>query len=62
MNTYQALTNLLSKPDPSDLVGRGHRLTQPGKPNRHEALPGLIQTWIQYRYIERENAKQTLTT
>jgi len=48
-----ALHALLLRPDPPDLVGRGHHVTQPGKPNRRQTvfLP-LLTRWAQWHFFK----------
>lgn len=47
-----ALHRLLSEPDPPDLVGRGHRVTFEGIPERRAwILLPLLTRWAQHRHL-----------
>ncbi len=55
--TAAALDALLSQPDPVDLVGRGHHVTQPGDPRRRETVfKPLMIRWLQHHYIAKDPA------
>lgn len=53
---------LMAQPDPPDLRGvlpycepRGHRITQPGAPDRLLTVwPQLVKQWVQVRAFRRE--------
>ena len=45
----EAFDALLSLPDPSDLQGRGHRLTCEGDPNRHTVIERIIRAFLAHR-------------
>jgi len=54
----QAIVELLSIPDAPSLR-RGHRLTLPGKPDRHQLVPFLAAAFVQQKLLElheRESA------
>lgn len=49
---FQSLHDLLASPDPSDLIGRGHRITQPGDPQRRSTvLLPLLTRWAVTRQV-----------
>lgn len=59
---FARFEHLLAEPDPSDLRGvlpfsepRGHRVTQPGSPDRLLTVwPQLVARWVQVRAFRRE--------
>lgn len=45
------LHDLLLSPDPPELIGRGHRWTQPGRTDRRlTVLPKILVAWVQWRH------------
>ena len=52
----EAFDALLSLPDPSDLQGRGHRLTCEGDPNRHVVIERNIRAFLAHRRVEHGQA------
>lgn len=49
------LQTLLDQPDPQEMIGRGHRQTHAGKPDRRTSvfLPLLVR-WAQVRYVAND--------
>ena len=52
----EAFDALLSLPDPSDLLPRGHRLTCEGDPNRHTVIERNIRAFLAHRRVEHGQA------
>lgn len=50
---FEALAQLLARPDPADLPRRSHIYRCLGDPNRRTTrFPGILMGWLQRRYLE----------